>query len=622
MIRRSSELSVEYITSHQLFETQKIKLRISNVLGRVENVKVFFNKYGQYPGEDGCYDMIYDRQESNQDESIFVAQLQHYSAGYRTFVIALQLNNNRMYVKRKYPSDEAVLTPFVEEQYAFWETMPYCLEYDTPDSGLEGGIAYQIYPDTFYKKDLPEEFENKVVPWDAPPKWWPDSDGEYRNNQYYGGTLKGIIAKLPYIKTLGVTAIYVCPVLKSGSTNRYDTIDYEMIDPILGTWDDLAELYKSCHSLGMSLGLDVVINHSSILNPLLTEEPVLYKWHEWLKKPKCWWDYEHLPEFDQEEEKYFYYVARWLRNLSDYCDFLRFDVADSLTDKTLAFVKSVLPNKNIMGEVWKDAIIGDHRGFLNGNELDCVMNYQFPQAIYRYVRWGNYNYFKKIVNRIYQLYPDRALKRSPIFMSSHDIPRPMNILTNEYMKEDESFENVWDMERSPDWINPDGKFDTYRFRTYEMANLEITGEKRVLAENLRRVAVFLQYTLPGLPSIFAGDEMGATGLKDPTNRRPLPWDNIDEVSYNFYCTMGKFRNAYKPTFAYSDFEILECDWEKLIYRRGNMLLAVNRTDHEVKLPYYLFDKDIIFSMGVGDAECSGAINNGYLPAYGVLAAKS
>ncbi len=622
MIQRSSGIILEYITSHQLFETQKIKLKISNEVGMVENVKVFFNKYGQYPGEDGCYDMIYNSQASVGNESVFVAQFQHHTPGYRTFVIALQLNNKRMYVKRDYSTCEPVLTEFLEDdRYAFWETMPYSLKYNTPDSGLEGGIAYQIYPDTFYQKNLPKEFKDKVVPWNAPPKWWPDEDGEYRNDQYYGGTIEGIIEKLPHIKSLGVTAIYICPVLKSGSSNRYDTIDYEMVDPILGTWEDMARLYEKVHEYGMNLGIDVVINHSSILNPLLKEAPQLYKWKEWLVEPKCWWDYEHLPEFNQSEQDYLRYATRWLKNLSNYCDFFRFDVADSLESNTIRYLKAELPEVNFMGEVWKHAITGEHRTFLNGDELDCVMNYQFAYAIYRYVRWGNGEYFKRITTNIYNLYPERALRRSPIFISSHDIPRPMNILTNEYMKEDESFENVWDMEKSPDWIDSDGTFNTYRFRKYEMENLEITGETRILAENLRRLAVFLQYTLPGLPSIFAGDEMGVTGLKDPTNKFPLPWDDIDSKSYELYKNLGIFRNSHTKLFAYGDYEVLDENEGKLLYRRGNMLFAVNITDEDAELFDCMKNKDIAFSMGENDQNCDSEIRNGTLPRYSVVAVK-
>ncbi|MBR3613734.1 MAG: hypothetical protein IKL55_00950 [Clostridia bacterium] len=623
MIQRSSGLFLEYITSHQLFETQKIKLKISNEFGIAENVKVFFNKYGQYPGEDGCYEMIYNSQESTENETVFVAQFQHGTVGYRTFVIALQLNNKRMYVKRDYSTCEPVLTEFIEDdRYAFWETMPYSLKYDTPDCGLEGGIAYQIYPDTFYRKNLPEQFKDKVVSWDAPPKWWPDEDGEYRNDQYYGGTIAGIIEKLPHIKSLGVTAIYICPVLKSGSSNRYDTIDYETVDPILGTWDDMAMLYKKVHEYGMNLGIDVVINHSSILNPLLKEAPQLYKWKEWLVEPKCWWDYKHLPEFDQSEQEYLNYATKWLKNLSKYCDFFRFDVADSLESSTIRHLKSQLPNVNFMGEVWKHAITGEHRTFLNGEELDCVMNYQFAYAIYRYARWGNGEYFKRITTNIYNLYPERALRRSPIFISSHDIPRPMNILTNEYMKEDESYENVWDMEKSPDWIDPDGTFNTYRFRKYEMENLEITGETRTLAENLRRIAVFLQYTLPGLPSIFAGDEMGETGLKDPTNKFPLPWDNIDVKSYELYKNLGIFRNDHRATFAYGDYEVLEENEGKLLYRRADMLFAVNITDKDADLFECMKNKNIVFSMGENDKNCDGEVKLGLLPRYSVVAVKS
>lgn len=622
MIQRSSGLFLEYITSHQLFETQKIKLKVAKEVGKVESVKVFFNKYGQYPGEDGCYEMLYNSKDSNRKENVFVAQFQHQTAGYRTFVIALQLNNKRMYVKKDRFTEEPVLTEFIEDDRSvFWETMPYSWKFDTPDCGLEGGIAYQIYPDTFFRKNLPEEFKDKVVDWNAPPKWWPDEDGEYRNDQYYGGTLEGIIEKLPHIKSLGVTTIYCCPILESGSSNRYDTINYWNVDPILGNWDTAAKLYDEVHKAGMSLGLDVVINHSSILNGLLKEKPHLYKWEEWLKKPKCWWGYKHLPEFDQAEREYLEYMADMLRNLSKYCDYFRFDVADNLNSSTIAYLKEQFPNVIFMGEVWKHAITGEHRSFFDGEELDCVMNYQFPYAIYRYVRWGKYAYFRKNVNSVCQLYPKRALRRSPIFMSSHDIPRPMNILTNEYMKEDESFENVWDMEKSPDWLNPDGTFNTYRFREYEMNNLEITGEKRILAENLRRIAVFLQYTLPGLPSIFAGDEMGVPGLKDPTNKFPLPWDNMDMTSYNLYRNLGIFRTDHKQTFASDDFEILGEYDGQLVYRHSDMLFAINRTENSLPLDERLRDKQITFSMAEGDKNCDGEIKKGTLPAYGVVAVK-
>ena len=622
MIRRSSEILLEYITSHKLFETQKIKLKISKELGKVENVKVFFNKYGQYPGEDGCYEMIYNIQESGKKHNVFVAQFQQQTAGYRTFIIALQLNDKRMYVKRDYSTSVPVITEFIEDsRYAFWETMTYSVKYDTPDCGLEGGIAYQIYPDTFFQKNLPEDFKDKVVPWDAPPKWWPDEDGEYRNDQYYGGTIEGIIEKLPHIKSLGVTAIYCCPVLKSGSSNRYDTVDYFEVDPILGDWEKLKRLHEEANKLEMSLGLDVVINHSSILNGLLKEKPHLYKWEKWLVEPKCWWGYKHLPEFDQAEKEYLDYMVAMLRNLLNYCDFFRFDVADNLHSSTIAYLKSHFPNTIFMGEVWKHAITGEHRSFFNGEELDCVMNYQFPYAIYRYTRWGNGPYFRRIVNSVCELYPETALKRSPIFMSSHDIPRPMNILTNEYMKEDESYENVWDMEKSPDWLNEDGTFNTYRFRKYEMENYQITGEKRVLAENLRRIAVFLQYTLPGLPSIFAGDEMGVPGLKDPTNKWPLPWHDIDMTSYNLYKNLGIFRSDHRATFASADFEILEEKDGVLVYRHEDMFFAINRNEIARKLPDCLKNKNIMFSMGEGDQNCDTEIQKGILPKYSVVAVK-
>lgn len=626
MIRRSSRLAVEFITSHQLHEPQLLKLRVPTSLGYVQDVKVFFNKFGQKPGEDGCYGLFYDAQESTRETSVFVGKFNHSTAGYRTFVIALQLNNSRKFVKRKFPSEEAVLTNFVDGQFYFWETMVYENVYNTPDCGFDGGIMYQIFPDTFHREKLPRQFQDMVVPWNTPPKWKPDPDGEYRNDQYYGGTIQGIIEKLPYIKSLGVTAIYLGPVNYGGSSNRYDTRDYGKIDPMLGTWEDLDELHKKANAMGMSLGLDLVFNHSSIHNPLVTKEPSLYKWNEHLGEIETWWNFKHLPLFNQENPRYFEYLTMWLSKYAAYCDFIRLDVADSLTDNTLRYIKENVPDKIVMGEVWKNAITGEHkdwkhRTFFDGKELDCVMNYQFPQAIYRYVRWGKADYFMQVIGEIYKLYPERALRRSPIFLTSHDIPRMPNILVNPYMKRQTTYENVWGIEQHPDWRNPDGTFDTYRFRQYSSENGVIVGEQLILANNLRRLALFLQYTLPGLPSIFAGDEAGCMGLKDPFNRQPFPWDNIDQDTFSLYQKLGNFRIKYKDVFAFADFEILICDSEKIVYRREKMMFALNITDADINIPECLKTKKVLFSMGQEDSDCTRIIKNGVLPTYSVMAAE-
>ena len=274
-------------------------------------------------------------------------------------------------------------------------------------------------------------------------------------------------------------------------------------------------------------------------------------------------------------------------------DGVRLDVADNLWDLTLKFVR-VVWGKYILGEVWKNAITGDFREFLYGEELDGVMNYQFPNAIYRWIRWGNAENFRRIIQGISRLYPSEALAVSPIFLSSHDIPRIPNILVGEFMKEDTGYENVWDMEKDPFWYDGE-EFNTDRFRKWEVDNDNIPEEKAILAKKLQKIAVFFQYFLPGLPSIFAGDEVGVTGFKDPTNRKPFPWNNIDEELYTFYCEIGKFRIEHRKAFSKTNFTILECDSRKVVFKRGKLLFIVNRTDHPILLKKYNLEK-VIFEI--------------------------
>ena len=116
--------------------------------------------------------------------------------------------------------------------------------------------------------------------------------------------------------------------------------------------------------------------------------------------------------------------------------------------------------------------------------------------------------------------------------------------------------------------------------------------------------------------------MGMLGLKDPTNKLPLPWDNIDVKSYELYKALGAFRNCYKQTFAYGDYEVLDEVEGKLLYRRGDMLFAVNITDEEKELFDSMKNKDIVFSMGEGNINCDGEIRKGCLPRYSVVAVRN
>jgi len=571
----------------------EISVRISNEYGFVTDVIALFNRNGELPGMEATCDLMYDEKKSDNENSTFSGKIIFSTPGYRTFFIKLKCNGNLEEIKLDREKEEAVIASN-RSDLAFWELFVH-YTFDDSSKFIRGGIMYQIFVDTFCSSELSERAKEKVVSWETFPKWQKDSDGIYRNNQFYGGNLRGIISKVDegYFSKLNVTVLYLTPILKSPSSNRYDINDYLQIDEMVGTWEDLDELHQKLNKRGIALVVDMVFNHSGAENSLLKEEPEMYSWQQKYTIPNCWWGYKNLVEFNKNSESYFKHLAKWLETYSKYMDGIRLDVADNLPDFVLKFIKREF-KKYVLGEVWKNAVTGEFREFLYGNELDGVMNYQFPNAVYRHIRWGNYRYFREIIEGICKLYPEDALLASPIFLSSHDIPRIPNILVGDFMKESTDFENVWDMEKDAYWFDG-SEFNTERFRQWEFENDNVVGDLKKLANELQGLAVFYQYTLPGLPSIFAGDEVGTMGFKDPFNRKSFPWKRIDQKVFSLYCRLGNFRMAYKDVFSKVDFTFLEVDEFKTIYKRGNLIFIVNRTSDYVQVANYSI-KDIVFSL--------------------------
>lgn len=582
-MKDSKKILVHYDSPNILGEKMDISLSISNEYGFVSDAMALFNSRGQLPGATRC-ELTYDKSKSTDTESTFVGTIQFGTPGYRTFYITLKLNGVEHEIKYDFETGCAVIAD--GRNLSFWECFSH-YAFKTPD-WIKGAVMYQIFVDTFCRHELPEEFNDRVVPWDTFPKWRRDPDGMFRNDQRYGGNLKGIIKKLPYIRSLvpeeTTIVLYLTPIMKSPSQNGYDTSNYEAVHEMFGDWEDVAELQKEAHARNMRVILDVVLNHSSNENPLLKKEPEMYSWIHKYTKPACWWGYETLVEFNKTSPKYYESLKNWLELYEKYFDGIRLDVADNLPDFVLKYIRKVF-NKYIKGEVWKNAITGDFREFLYGDELDAVMNYQFAIAIYRYVRWGNYKHFRYILQSICKMYPKEALAASAIFCTSHDIPRMPNILVGDFMKEGAEFETPWDMEKDSYWYT-NGNFDTDKFRQWEFDHDAIPNEKVELAYNLQRIALFLQYTLPGLPSIFAGDEVGVVGYKDPMNRKPFPWDNVNQKILDLYHKMGVLRNQYQTVFSEVDCNIVEIDEKKLIYQRDNLIFILNRTSENLWIPNY------------------------------------
>ena len=474
-----------------------------------------------------------------------------------------------------------------------WQLTVYDAAYRTPD-WLKGGVIYQIFPDRFLCSGQPKNNvpSDRIIKNDPSffPEWEPDSQGKMKNNDYYGGDLKGIESKLDYLKSLGVNCIYLNPIFESHSNHRYNTADYSKVDPLLGNEKDFKSLCDEAARRDMHIILDGVFSHtgddSIYFNKYKrykgdpgaynSKDSKYYKWYKFDKWPdeyKSWWGIDVLPEVIEEDPDYLDYITgpggiveKWL-NLG--ADGFRLDVADELPDvfldKLRERVKAVKPYAVILGEVWEDASnkisYGIRRRYLQGAELDTVMNYPFAQDIIDFVRTADADDFLEKVTTIMENYPAPVADILMNHLSTHDTARILSVLGGE---------------------DCEGKDRRWQF------SHPLTFAQYEKAVNMLYIASALQYTLPGVPSLYYGDEAGMSGYKDPFNRGIYPWGKEDERLVSWYKMLGKFRSEHKAL-KDGDFIPVSAALSCVAYARkkGNdeVFVIANRNDHEID--YYL-----------------------------------
>lgn len=354
---------------------------------------------------------------------------------------------------------------------------------------VEDTVWYQIMPDRFCRGDsAPKRMRLK--------KW--DKREHITGFDFFGGDLRGVIRKLPYLKELGITGIYLLPLFLSDTNHKYNTSDYERIDPDFGTEEDVKELVDTAHNLGIRVMLDAVFNHSG------TE---FFAWKDvWEKGEQSryfdWFCINKLPfkrKFASLKDGRFYGFA-FLDNMPKlntnnpevvaYCldrckywvenwniDGIRFDVGNEVSHsflKTLnGALKAIRPDLFLLGEIWHDSV-----QWLQGDEYDSVMNYPFFESMHNFWVDGKATSkdFMYAMNRVYSLYPEQVNRCVFNFLDTHDTLRARNRC----------------------------------------------GSLDVLYQQL---AVLM--TMPGTACIYYGTEIAMPGGHDPDCRRTMPWDEID-----------------------------------------------------------------------------------------------
>lgn len=441
----------------------------------------------------------------------------------------------------------------------------YDKEYHTPE-WFRGRVMYQIFPDRFCRAENGVDLAQKRGGYQLHQDWYaphaqnrhPFEDGPAYND-FYGGNLKGITEKLPYIKEMGVGVIYLNPVFEAYSNHRYDTGDYKRIDPILGTEADFRELCQRAEELDIRIVLDGVFSHtgadSIYFNKYGTygESAGAYRdwnspyhnWYQFADYPNyhSWWGCSNLPNVNEMEDSYLNYILRdedsvvkkWLgAGASGW----RLDVADELPDGFIKIlrreVKKTNPDGVIIGEVWEDAsnktAYSQQREYLLGDELDSVMNYPFRDSVLDFLtgRTGAEVLNRRMMSQM-ENYPAETLHSLMNMLGTHDTMRVKSLL---------------------------GGLDEH------CGGQHLSSQAEELATRRLMLGVFLQMTFYGVPCIYYGDEVGMQGGRDPYNRGTYPWRSVD-TELREWCRM--LANLRKETECLKRGELIPLYAEEGVY---------------------------------------------------------
>ena len=449
-------------------------------------------------------------------------------------------------------------------------------------------IWYQIFPERFCNGNLENDPEG-VLPW--------REQGSVRNQEFFGGDLDGVIQKLDYLKNLGVNGLYFTPVFLSPTSHKYDTTDYETVDPNFGTKETLQQLVKEAHKRGMRIMLDGVFNHSGkYFAPWLDviekgPKSEYYHWfmiNQWpmelgkgaAKKNQLYTFAFHddMPKLNTNHEDVRKYLidicGRWVEEYG--VDAIRLDVANEVSHRFCKelrlHLKKINPEIYILGEIWHDAM-----PWLRGDEFDSVMNYPLGESIKDF--WVdkklNKTELEYTINRCYTRYMQQTNDVLFNLLDSHDTIRLMSHTKN---------------------------LDDF----YQQ--------------------IVLLFTMPGSPCIYYGTEIAMEGEHDPDCRRCMPWIEIEAGIHNEKIeTMKEIialrknepllqsRNFHFTT-EYENPRVIE--FQKLGWIDHYIDIIINADDQDIEVRS---GGEVLFSRYYQSAD--NTLNSGILKSKGILIRK-
>jgi cyclomaltodextrinase len=422
----------------------------------------------------------------------------------------------------------------------------------------------------------------------------------------YGGDIAGVIQRLNYLQNLGVTALYLNPVFESPSHHKYDGATFHHVDPHFGPDPDgdraliagespedpqtwvwtsadklLLELIRKTHERGMRIICDGVFNHVGLSHWAfrdVLERQQHSRFHDWFKV-KSWdnaasgdkFDYEawrghrSLPELRQENDHlapgpraYIYAITRrWMAPqgvVADGIDGWRLDVAPWLPHgfwkDWRGLVKSINPQAYIVAEIIRD--VDFNKPYLQGDEFDAVMNYNFAFACDEYFAREKTRIktseFDRLLSELRDAYPACVAPAMQNLIDSHDTARFASHIVNRDRLDYRRFDDCYHPRQSRA-ENP--AFDTRKPNAQE--------------RRIQKLFVLFQMTYLGSPMIYYGDEAGMWGGNDPCCRKPMLWHDLQ------YANEAVQPDGSRRALA----DKVEFDWD--LFHHYRLLISLRRT---------------------------------------------
>lgn len=525
----------------------------------VNQVILWLTKAGEQPV---AYPMNNDAKTNYYQTSVVIT-----TSGLYHYYFEIKKGDQTLY----YVQDEVEMGKLVTDFNQIVQFQQTCYDQEVPTvDWYRRGIVYQIFPDRFANGNEHGEVigrkKNSFIyaTKEDTPYYITDKNGVISRWDFFGGNLAGIRKKIPYLKELGVTAIYLNPIFLATSNHRYDTSDFMQIDPMLGDEEEFKRLLDSLHQNKMHLILDGVFNHvgydSKYFQGALTSvDNQYYPWFMFTNYPtayQSWWGVSTLPEVDKNNLAYQDLIYgkdgvldKWTKMG---VDGWRLDVADELPMDFLKKIRQRLADNNCqveIGEVWEDAsckyVNDELRTYTAGDNLTGVMNYPVRSFILQLLQAGSHAQLKRAIVDFLRLVENY----------------PFDFLLN--------------------CLNNIGTHDTVRIKT------TLNKDEKLVA-----LAFALLFMLPGVPCIYYGDEAGLEGKTDPDNRRYFPWGRESKFlaqKVNWWC---KFR---KETSALLDGKVgMLMDNQGLIgvvrYNTDKIIICLcNKTDQELQVDANLLE---------------------------------